>query len=128
MKCTCYVYTLKPHFYTVKLGFAWVYLIFLILIQNIHCGYSLEPPQQGGSNVYPPGVQLLGSRAKNFALGAQESPWGAPRATKTSPANFCNFFKSFTCVNKWVIKRCLVQSTGTLSLPVNTSNSWQLVC
>ena len=46
------------------------------------------------------GVQLLGSRAKNFALGAQESPWGAPRATKTSPANFCNFFKSFTCVNK----------------------------
>ena len=69
------------------------------------------------------GVQLLGSRAKNFALGAQESPWGAPRATKTSPANFCNFFKSFTCVNK----RCLVQSTGTLSLPVNTSNSWQLI-
>ena len=60
------------------------------------------------------GVQLLGSRAKNFALGSQESPWGAPRATKTSPANFCNFFKSFTCVNKWVIKRCLVQLTGTL--------------
>ena len=47
----------------------------------------------------PAGVQLLGSRAKNFTLGAQESPWGAPRATKTSPANFCNFFKSFTCVN-----------------------------
>ena len=22
-------------------------------IQNIHCGYSLEPPRQGGSNVYP---------------------------------------------------------------------------
>ena len=32
--------------------FAGVYLIFF-LIQNIHCGYSLEPPQQGDSNVYP---------------------------------------------------------------------------
>ena len=26
---------------------------FLILIQNIDCVYSLEPPRQGGSNVYP---------------------------------------------------------------------------
>ena len=26
--------------------------IFLFLIQNIDCGYSLEPPRQGGSNVY----------------------------------------------------------------------------
>ena len=25
----------------------------LLFIQNIHCGYSLEPPWQGGSNVYP---------------------------------------------------------------------------
>ena len=32
---------------------AGVYLIFLVLLQNIDCGYSLEPPQQGGSNVYP---------------------------------------------------------------------------
>ena len=27
--------------------------IFLIFAQNIDCGYSLEPPRQGGSNVYP---------------------------------------------------------------------------
>ena len=27
-----------------KLGFKGLYLIFLFLIQNIHCGYSLEPP------------------------------------------------------------------------------------
>ena len=27
--------------------------IFLILLQNKDCGYSLEPPQRGGSNKYP---------------------------------------------------------------------------
>ena len=44
---------LKPHFYIVKLGFTGVYIIFLISDQNIDCGYSLEPPRQGGSNEYP---------------------------------------------------------------------------
>ena len=43
---------LKPHFYIVKLGFTGVYIIFLISAQNIDCGYSLEPPRQGGSNEY----------------------------------------------------------------------------
>ena len=27
--------------------------IFLIFAQNIDCGYTLEPPRQGGSNEYP---------------------------------------------------------------------------
>ena len=40
-------------FYTVKLGFTGVYIIFLISAQNIDCGYSLEPPRRGGSNKYP---------------------------------------------------------------------------
>ena len=31
---------LKPHFYTVKLGFTGVYIIFLISAENIDCGYS----------------------------------------------------------------------------------------
>ena len=44
---------LKPHFYIVKLGFTWVYIIFLISAQNIDCGYSLEPPRRGSSNEYP---------------------------------------------------------------------------
>ena len=48
---------LKPHFYTVKLGFTGVNLIFLISAQNIDCGYSLEPPRRGArigsSNEYP---------------------------------------------------------------------------
>ena len=44
---------LKPHFFTVKLGFTGVYIIFLISAQNIDCVYSLEPPRRGGSNEYP---------------------------------------------------------------------------
>ena len=42
----------KPHFYIVKLGFTGVYIIFLFLLKNIDCGYSLEPPRRGGSNEY----------------------------------------------------------------------------
>ena len=44
---------LKPHFYIVKLGFTGVYIIFLFLLKNIDCGYSLELPRRGGSNGYP---------------------------------------------------------------------------
>ena len=36
--------SLKPNFYIVKLGFTGVYIIFLFLLKNIDCGYSLEPP------------------------------------------------------------------------------------
>ena len=36
-------YPLKPHFHIVKLGFTGVYIIFLFLLKNIDCGYSLEP-------------------------------------------------------------------------------------
>ena len=43
----------QPHFYMVKLGFTWVFIIFLISAQNIDCGYSLEPPWWGSSNEYP---------------------------------------------------------------------------
>ena len=62
---TCIVYTSGKHvramnspfdptfIYIVKLGYAEVYLFFLFLLQNIECGYSLEPPRRGGSNVYP---------------------------------------------------------------------------
>ena len=44
---------LNPTFYIVKVGFTGVYIIFLISVQNIDCGYSLELPQQGSSNEYP---------------------------------------------------------------------------
>ena len=40
--------------YIVNLGFTGVCLFFLFLLpENIGCRYSLEPPQRGGSNVYP---------------------------------------------------------------------------
>ena len=51
-------YPLKPRFYIVKLGFTGVNIIFLITAQNIDCGYSLEPPRQGGSNEYPQSMFL----------------------------------------------------------------------
>ena len=35
------------------MGFTGVYIIFLFWAQNIDCGYSLEPPHQGGSYEYP---------------------------------------------------------------------------
>ena len=35
---------LKLHFYIVKLGFTGVYIIFLFLLKNIICGYSVELP------------------------------------------------------------------------------------
>ena len=44
---------LKPQFYIVKLGFTGVYIIFLFLLKNINCGYSLEAPRRAGSNEYP---------------------------------------------------------------------------
>ena len=43
---------LKPHVYTVKLGFTGVHINFHISAQNIDCRYLLEPPRQGGSNEY----------------------------------------------------------------------------
>ena len=51
--CLYNVDPLEPHFYIVKLGFTGVYIIFLFLLKNIDCGYSLEPPRRGGSNEYP---------------------------------------------------------------------------
>ena len=43
--CPCSVYPLEPQFYIAKLEYAGVYLFFLFLLQNIDCGYSLEPPR-----------------------------------------------------------------------------------
>ena len=39
---------LNPTFIIVKLGSTGVYIIVLISTLNIDCGYSLEPPRQGG--------------------------------------------------------------------------------
>ena len=39
--------------------------IFLISAQNIYCGYSLEPPQRGGSNEYPQSMFLSRNKKNN---------------------------------------------------------------
>ena len=41
----CNEHPLTPHFYIEKVGFTRVYIFFLFLLQNIDCGYSLEPPR-----------------------------------------------------------------------------------
>ena len=39
--------------------------IFYISAQNIDCGYSLEPPQRGGSNEYPQSMILSRNKKIN---------------------------------------------------------------
>ena len=39
---------------------------FLFLLQNIDCGYSLEPPPRGGSNV--PTIYVLSKNKKNIKI------------------------------------------------------------
>ena len=51
--CLYNFHPFKPHFYIVTLVCTGVYIIFLISVKNIDCGYSLEPPRRGGSNEYP---------------------------------------------------------------------------
>ena len=63
--CPLILTTLKPHFYIVKLRFTGVYIIFLILLKNIACGYSLEPPRRGGSNEYH---NVLSRNMKNIRI------------------------------------------------------------
>ena len=39
--------------------------IFLISVQNINCGYLLEPPRRGGSNEYPQSLFLSRNKKNN---------------------------------------------------------------
>ena len=39
--------------------------IFHISAQNIDCGYSFEPPRQGGSNEYPQSIFLTRNKKNN---------------------------------------------------------------
>ena len=53
LTCLYNEYPLIPHFYILKLGFTHINMFFLIFVLKIDCGYSLEQPQSGGSNVLP---------------------------------------------------------------------------
>ena len=57
--CPCNVYPLESHFYIAKGGYAGVYLFFLFLLQNIDCGYSLEPL---------PTIYVLSKNKKNIRI------------------------------------------------------------
>ena len=48
MQCTEKILIVK-----MKISSCNFFYIFLIFAQNIDCGYTLEPPQRGGSNEYP---------------------------------------------------------------------------
>ena len=59
--CLCHVNPLNTRLLYSKTG---VYRGIHFLVQNKDCGYSLEPSQQGGSNVYSQSIL----RNKEFAL------------------------------------------------------------
>ena len=42
--------------------------IFHISVQNIDCGYSLEPPRRGGSNEYPQSMFFNRNKKNNVYL------------------------------------------------------------
>ena len=46
------VYHVDPHFYTVKLGYTWVYMFFVFLLKSIDCGYLLEPRSDREPTIY----------------------------------------------------------------------------
>ena len=45
-----------------------MYNIFIIFAQNIDCGYTLEPPQGGGSNEYPQSMFWSKNKKKGIPL------------------------------------------------------------
>ena len=50
--------------------------MFHISAQNIDCGYSLEPPQRGGSNEYPQSMLLSRSKKNNIYPCSPSIKWG----------------------------------------------------
>ena len=65
---------LKPYLYIVKLGFTGVdFIFFLFLLKNIYCGYSLEPPRQGGSNEYQQSLFLSRNMKKKIRIFSYEN-------------------------------------------------------
>ena len=36
--------------------------------QNMHCGYTLEPPRRGGSNEYPQSTVCVGTKIRKTGI------------------------------------------------------------
>ena len=54
------IYNQKKKFFLIKISD-----IFHISVQNIDCGYPLEPPKRGGSNEYPQSMLLSRNKKNN---------------------------------------------------------------
>ena len=63
VKC---IHTQTPLLY-IKTGVCKGLQFFLFSIQNIGCGYSLEPPRRGGFNVYPQSM-FCANNIKNIKI------------------------------------------------------------
>ena len=72
ISCICYHFS-EVHYgkyienFTTKKGIFFIKNsdIFHISVQNIDCGYSLEPPRRGGSNEYPQSMFLSRNNENN---------------------------------------------------------------
>ena len=60
MQYTAILYGCKNVYFQMKF-----FNIFLIFAQNMDCGYTLEPPQRGGSNEYPQSMFWSKNKKKN---------------------------------------------------------------
>ena len=62
---------------------------FLFLLQNIDCGYSLEPPHRGGSNEYPQSMFCGYSLEPPHRGGSNEYPqsmfWSKNKKNRLTP-------------------------------------------
>ena len=61
--------------------------IFLIFAQNIDCGYMLEPPRRGGSNMYPPNRLAEAVRRGGSNEYPQPMFWSKNKKNRYTPAN-----------------------------------------
>ena len=50
------------------MGFSGIYLFFLFLLQNIDCGYWLEPPRLAKAVLTSPTIYVLSKNIKNFLM------------------------------------------------------------
>ena len=114
----CNEHPFTSHFYIVKLGFTRVYIFFLCLIQNIDQGYSIEPPQWGGSNVYPRSMFWAKIRRKKYVLCVCVF-FLHLKITICTPVKYCSILYGDICVN---ITLDVVHLDSRLLWPRNTNH------
>ena len=116
--CPYYEDPLKPHFYIVKVGFTGIFFPYFCS-KNIDRGYSLEPPQRGGSNVYP--------RSMFWAKISKILHFFHLKITIFIAVKYCSILHGDVCVMHTHIEGLRRDSAGfgivTRSLPLSVSLS-----